>query len=122
MRDGLGLVVKLSTDPAFFHFNRVDGTYLGVGHTWSQIPGVALRTKLGYASGSAAHLEEMRINTRQLGSTRRRWLRVEAGHRACETRRRPPDVRTRRAGKRRPALRAGARPRPRLDGRARHLG
>ncbi|PYO27078.1 MAG: hypothetical protein DMD73_10615, partial [Gemmatimonadetes bacterium] len=34
------------------HFNRVDGTYLGLGRTWRDMPGVTLDTKLGYATGS----------------------------------------------------------------------
>src|SRR2546428_441507 len=52
VREGLGVAFKLSLNPAFFHFNRVDGTYFGAARTWWQIPGVVLRTKLGYASGS----------------------------------------------------------------------
>jgi len=52
LKQGVGAAFKLSTDPALLHFNRVDGTYMGVGRTWWQIPGVMLRTKVGYASGS----------------------------------------------------------------------
>jgi len=73
VRQGLGLAVKLSTDPAFFHFNRVDGTYLGVGNTWWQIPGLVLRTKLGYASGSDTWRYRFGATVR-VSDARRLWV------------------------------------------------
>ena len=73
VRQGLGLAVKLSTDPMFFHFNRVDGTYLGVGNTWWQIPGLVLRTKLGYASGSDTWRYRFGATVR-VSDARRLWV------------------------------------------------
>jgi len=52
VRQGVGIAYRLSTDPAFFHFNRVDGTYLGAGHVWWQVPGLVVRARVGYATGS----------------------------------------------------------------------
>ncbi|MEO8451622.1 MAG: DUF5686 family protein [Gemmatimonadota bacterium] len=52
IRQGTAISLLLFTDPDFFRFNRVDGAYLGAGLTWHNIPGVRLRTKLGYATGS----------------------------------------------------------------------
>ena len=52
VRDGLGAAVFVTTDPDFFHFNRVDATYLGAGHTWRGRSGLTLDTRLGYATGS----------------------------------------------------------------------
>ncbi len=52
VRQGVGIAYRLSTDPAFFHFNRVDGTYLGAGHVWWQVPGLVVRARAGYATGS----------------------------------------------------------------------
>lgn len=51
-RQVLGTTLRLATDPDFFHFNRVDGAYLGAGLLWRRIPGLSLRTSLGYATGS----------------------------------------------------------------------
>ncbi len=52
IRDGVGLAAFATGDPDFFHFNRVDGTYLGARRTWREVSGLALDTKLGYAIGS----------------------------------------------------------------------
>ena len=46
----LSRFVPASSD--FFHFNRVDGAYIGAGSIWRQTPDVTLSTKLGYAAGS----------------------------------------------------------------------
>ena len=54
LRQGLGLAIRFSTDPAFFHFNRVDGLYVGASRQWWSIPGLVLRTRVGYASGGDA--------------------------------------------------------------------
>ncbi len=50
-RRGVGFVADLAADPDFFHFNRVDGVYLGAGHEWRVAPDVAVHTRLGYALG-----------------------------------------------------------------------
>jgi Family of unknown function (DUF5686)/Carboxypeptidase regulatory-like domain len=49
---GLVGAFRITTNADFFHFNRVDGSAVGVGRTWLNIPGVVLRTKLDYATGS----------------------------------------------------------------------
>ena len=52
----IGQAVNLSqvatASPDFFHFNRVDGAYVGVGSSWRRTPDMTLSTKLGYAAGS----------------------------------------------------------------------
>jgi hypothetical protein len=50
-RQGIAFAAELAADPDFFHFNRVDGVYLGAGHDWRAASGVALHTKVGYALG-----------------------------------------------------------------------
>jgi hypothetical protein len=52
MLQGFVGAVRLSTNADFFHFDRVDGAAVGAGRTWLDIPGVVLRTKLEYATGS----------------------------------------------------------------------
>ena len=49
---GLGAVGELASNPGYFHFNRVDGYYLGLAPTWRLSPDLILDTKLGYALGS----------------------------------------------------------------------
>ncbi|HUL49485.1 MAG TPA: DUF5686 family protein [Gemmatimonadales bacterium] len=49
---GMGTAYRLSKDPEFFHFNRVDGTYLGAGGIWDKRPELRIDGKLGYATGS----------------------------------------------------------------------
>ena len=47
---GLGLAFLAANTHDFFHFNRVEGAYLGAGWTWRNIsPNLSLRTKLGYS-------------------------------------------------------------------------
>jgi len=48
---GIGFVAGLAADPDFFHYNRVDGLYLGAGHDWRLAPPVALHVRLGWAFG-----------------------------------------------------------------------
>src|SRR5438132_4136419 len=73
VRDGLGLAVFATGDPDFFHFNRVDGTYLGAGQTWREVPGLTLHTKLGYATGSERW--QYRAGGRlHLSEPQRRWI------------------------------------------------
>ncbi|HXQ28605.1 MAG TPA: DUF5686 family protein [Gemmatimonadales bacterium] len=50
--EGFAAALRIVTDPDFFHFDRAEGTYLGVGHTWVDWPGWVVRTKLGYAEDS----------------------------------------------------------------------
>jgi hypothetical protein len=49
---GLGMVVFLTMNQDFFHFNRTESAYLGAGWTWQNLSRkVTLRTKLGYSFG-----------------------------------------------------------------------
>jgi hypothetical protein len=48
----LDAVQREALGPGFFHFNRVDGAYVGGAHEWRATPGVIFTTKLGYALGS----------------------------------------------------------------------
>jgi Family of unknown function (DUF5686) len=67
----LSRFVTASSD--FFHFNRVDGAYVGAGSTWRQTPDVTLNTKLGYSAGSERW--QYRIGGEvQLSQAQRLWL------------------------------------------------
>ncbi|HXY19073.1 MAG TPA: hypothetical protein VEH83_03680 [Gemmatimonadales bacterium] len=70
---GIGFVAGLAADPDFFHYNRVDGTYLGAGHDWQVGDGLVLRTKLGYGLGSETWQYEAGGRVR-LSEARRTWL------------------------------------------------
>ena len=48
--------------PGSFHFNRVDGFYLGTYHDWRAAPSLVFTTKLGYGWGS--HLWQYRAGGR----------------------------------------------------------
>jgi Family of unknown function (DUF5686) len=70
---GLVGAFRLTTNSDFFHFNRVDGSTVGAGRTWIQIPRVVLRTKLDYATGSDTW--QYRLGGRvRVADTRRLWL------------------------------------------------
>lgn len=45
----VGLAASMAGDPDFFHFNRVDGPYVGAARDWRELPGTRWTTKLGYA-------------------------------------------------------------------------
>ena len=70
---GLGATLWLSANPDFFHFNRVDGAYLGAGRTWREIPGLRLTSKLGYATGSETWQYQFGGHVR-LSEARRLWV------------------------------------------------
>ena len=70
---GLGAVGELASNPGYFHFNRVDGYYLGFAPTWRAAPGLILDTKLGYALGSRAWQYRFGGEVR-LSQVRRMWL------------------------------------------------
>jgi Family of unknown function (DUF5686) len=52
VREGVTAALYAANDADLFHFNRVDGVYLGLGRSWREIPGLTLDTKLGYATKS----------------------------------------------------------------------
>ena len=49
---GIGAVGELASNPGYFHYNRVDGYYLGLAPTWRLSPDVILDTRVGYGLGS----------------------------------------------------------------------
>lgn len=66
----------LSLNPDFFHYNRVDGAYVGAGWTWmdpASMPGTQPTLKLG--RGQSSDLWQHRVGDRvQLSETRRLWI------------------------------------------------
>jgi len=52
MAAGLGTAVFLAANPAFFHFNRVDGAYLGAGGNWSLGSRWIVGARAGYGFGA----------------------------------------------------------------------
>ena len=66
MGRSLDAVQRLWLGPGSFHFNRVDGLYLGTYHDWHAAPGVVFTTKLGYGWGS--HVWQYRVGGRVLVS------------------------------------------------------
>ena len=52
MAEGLGTALVLATNPAFFHFNRVDGAYLGAGGNWNAGPRWIVGARAGYGFGA----------------------------------------------------------------------
>jgi hypothetical protein len=70
-REG-GDLGQLVSNPAFFHYNHVDGVYLGLGHDWRVSPRVAATTKLGYGLGS--EIWQYRLGAQaDLTDSRRQW-------------------------------------------------
>jgi hypothetical protein len=49
---GIGAVGQLAANPGYFHFNRVDGYYLGAAPEWRPSQALILGGKLGYAIGA----------------------------------------------------------------------
>jgi hypothetical protein len=48
---GAGAVMRLASDPGFFHYSRVDGVYLGARTDWLVNDGLIVTTGAGYAFG-----------------------------------------------------------------------
>jgi hypothetical protein len=69
----LMLGYKLSRNPDFYHFSRVEGSYVGAGGTWWQIPGASLRAKLGYGTGNDEWQYRFGAGVR-LSEAQRLWL------------------------------------------------
>jgi hypothetical protein len=78
-----GLIARLARDadavqrallgPGSFHFNRVDGTYLGVAPAWPATPRLAVSTRVGYALGS--EVWQYRVGARvTVSSARQLWV------------------------------------------------
>ncbi len=76
VRRGVALGSRVLNDPDFFHFNRVEGAYAGVGGTWRDTPNLNLRARLGYATGS--NTTEYLIGGKvRLSPQRRLWIGLE---------------------------------------------
>jgi hypothetical protein len=73
---GAFTALALSLNPDFFHYNRVDGAYVGAGWTWFDPPsmrGTQPTAKLGYAQSSG--LWQYRVGDRvRLSESRRTWV------------------------------------------------
>jgi hypothetical protein len=52
MSQKLDAAQRLWVGPSSFHFNRVDGVYVGADHDWRATSGLVFTTKLGYGWGS----------------------------------------------------------------------
>lgn len=74
---GLGAALFLATNPTFFHFNRVDGAYLGAGGDWSLSPDWIVGTRAGYAFGTERWQGSVGLN-RKLDDDRQIWVGVGA--------------------------------------------
>ena len=71
---GTATTLLLSNNADFFHFNRVEGAYLGAGWTWRDLsPDFILRAKTGYAFGSEEW--QVRLGAQyRLSERRRLWI------------------------------------------------
>ena len=74
--NGALTALALSLNPDFFHFNRVDGAYVGAGFTWidpMSMPGTQPTLKLG--RGQSSDLWQYRAGDRvRLSESRRVWI------------------------------------------------
>lgn len=70
---GIGAVGEVVSNPGYFHFNRVDGYYLGLAPDWRVAPGLLVGTKLGYALGSESWQYRFGGQAR-LSEERRTWV------------------------------------------------
>ena len=70
---GVGATLHLTSDPDFFHFNRVDGPTVGAAYSWRARPGLVVRTKLGYATEDDAWQYRLGVRLR-LSAARRLWV------------------------------------------------
>lgn len=75
-RRGIALGTRVLNNPDRFHFNRVEGAYVGVGGIWQRKPDVNLRGRIGYATGSDA-MEYLVAGRVRLFEPRRLWLGLE---------------------------------------------
>lgn len=74
LANGAGLLVFLSTDPNFVHFNRTESAYLGAGWTFRELsPSVTLPVKLGYSFGREKWQYELGAQFR-LSASRGLWM------------------------------------------------
>jgi hypothetical protein len=68
-----GAVARLAEDPGFFHYNRVDGAYVGAANDWRAGPDLVLTTRAGYGLGSETWQYHFGAQAR-LSESRRFWI------------------------------------------------
>jgi hypothetical protein len=73
VRRDLAASIRVLDDPDYFHFNRAEGAYAGLGHAWRPDPGLLVHAKLGYATGSDEVEYEADGNVR-LSEAQRTWI------------------------------------------------
>lgn len=83
-RRGIALGSRVLNNPDLFHFNRVEGAYVGVGGLWQRSSDFNVRGRVGYATGSNA-LEYLVAGKVRLAEQQRLWLGLEV-HDAVVTR------------------------------------
>ncbi len=70
---GAGAAAQLAESPGFFHYNRVDGAYIGASRDWRAGPALVLTTRLGYGLGS--EIWQYRFGGQgRLSESRRFWV------------------------------------------------
>ena len=74
---GLGTAVFLAANPTFFHFNRVDGAYVGAGGDWSIGPSWVVGTRAGYGFGAERWQGNVGVN-RMVWGDRQVWIGIGA--------------------------------------------
>ncbi|MFI5207486.1 MAG: hypothetical protein ACHQX4_05635 [Gemmatimonadales bacterium] len=70
---GIGAAAQLAGDPGFFHYNRVDGAYVGAAREWRAGPGVLVTTRLGYGLGSEVWQYRLGAQAR-VSESQRLWV------------------------------------------------
>ena len=75
---GIGAVGEVVSNPGYFHFNRVDGYYLGLAPTWQPAQALMLDGKLGYALGSKTWQYRVGAQAR-LSQDQRLWVGASYG-------------------------------------------
>lgn len=73
VEQGIAGAVWLGVHPDFFHFNRVDGAYVGASREWRLAPEWVVATKLGYGFGNRVWQYRVGADVR-LSETRQLWV------------------------------------------------
>ena len=73
LEQGVGGALWIATNPDFFHFNRVDGAYVGASNDWRELPAWVFTTKLGYGFGDDVWQYRVGADAR-LSEARQLWV------------------------------------------------
>ncbi|HEU5358797.1 MAG TPA: hypothetical protein VFU45_06745, partial [Gemmatimonadales bacterium] len=76
VRRGITTSIRVLTDPAYFHYNRVEGAYVGLGDHWDPRPDLSAAARAGYATGSD-EAEYALSGQIRLSDAQRTWLGLE---------------------------------------------